>query len=466
VTQMISRKRWSLLAGCVLLMTMQLSAAAMDNDEDAGRDESWQIEKRQQWFVESRDLLAHPDASRLRASAVDELKRQNEMLAGTRTSSGEVWQELGPSSMNMVDWIMGRVAGRINAIAPLPGNDDVVYVGSAAGGVWKTTNAGLSWAPIFDQVGTLPIGAIAIDASAPSTVWVGTGDKNSSCGGYFGQGVYLSEDAGASWVARNGSGLGTMPLSIVNAVAIQPTDSNVILAGGSGTCNSGGGLSGAGVWRSTDKGMNWTKVLSNNVEDIVFVPGSATVYAGLTNVGVQKSVDGGATWTAASTGINASGSRLRLAMAPSDSSILYALVGSRLYRTDDGGTSWTLKNGSACEGQCTYNQTISVHPANPDTLLIGTIRAARSINAGTTITPLVSTWGSAQKVHQDTHVVRYSLIDPNRFWVGSDGGIWRTPISTSPSSTTSRSIPMMPISSSAGPRTTVHRGVAPACCGT
>jgi hypothetical protein len=428
VIQTISCKRWSLLAGSALLMTVSLSAAAMQDDETAGRDESWQIEQRQQWFVESRDLLAHPDASRLRAGAVDELKRQNEMLAGTRAASGEVWQEMGPSSMNMVDWIMGRVAGRINAITPLPGNDDVVYVGSAAGGVWKTTNAGLSWAPIFDEVGTLPIGAIAIDASAPSTVWVGTGDKNSSCGGYFGQGVYLSEDAGASWIARNGSGLGTMPLSIVNAVAIQPTDSNVILVGGSGTCNSGGGLSGAGAWRSTDKGLSWTKVLSNNVEDIVFVPGSSTVYAGLTSVGVQKSVDGGETWTPASTGINASGTRLRLAMAPSNSNILYALVGTRLYRTDDGGASWVLKNSgtSVCGGQCSYNQTISVHPGNPDTLLVGTILIARSTDAGVTITPLVSSWGSAQKVHQDTHVVRYSLIDPNRFWVGSDGGIWRS----------------------------------------
>jgi hypothetical protein len=426
VNRITSCKRWSLLAGCALLVTANLSVAASEDNEGAGRDESWQIQQRQRWFVASRDLLANPDASRFRASAVDELKRQNEILAGTRAANGEVWEELGPSSMNMVDWIMGRVAGRINAITPLPGNDDVVYVGSAAGGVWKTTNAGLSWTPIFDQVGTLPIGAITIDTSAPNTVWVGTGDKNSSCGGYFGQGVYLSEDAGASWVARNGSGPGAMPLSIVNAVAIQPTDSNVVLAGGSGTCNSGGGLSGAGVWRSTDKGLSWTKVLSNNVEDIVFVPGSSTVYAGLTNVGVQKSVDGGATWTAASTGINASGSRMRLAMAPSNSNILYALVGSKVFRTDNGGTSWTSQSAAACEGQCGYNQAISVHPTDPDTLLLGTIRVARSTNAGMTFTPLVSSWGSAQKVHQDTHVVRYSLIDPNRFWVGSDGGIWRS----------------------------------------
>lgn len=424
-------KQASVLVLALLSLAISLGAFAEDESEEGeGRDESWQIEQRQQWFVESRGLLDHPEAGKLRAAAAQDLKRQSELVDARHASVGEVWQEAGPSSMNMIDWIMGRVSGRLNAITPMPGNDDTVYVGSAGGGVWKTTNAGLSWSPIFDQVGTQPIGAITIDAGAPNSVWVGTGDKNTSCGGYFGQGVYLSEDAGATWQARNGSGLNTMPLSIVNAVAIQPTDSNVILVGGAGTCNSSGGLTGAGIYRSTDKGLTWLKVRSNNVEDIVFVPGTSTVYAGLIGLGVQKSTDGGATWTSATSGISLSGSRMRLAMAPSNSSILYVLTvsgsNSTLYRSDNGGTSWVQKNTAACEGQCTYNQAISVHPTDPDTLLLGTIRIARSTDAGATITPLVSSWGGGQKVHQDTHVVRYSLVDPNRFWVGSDGGIWRS----------------------------------------
>ncbi|OJY97069.1 MAG: hypothetical protein BGP25_12240 [Lysobacterales bacterium 63-13] len=243
--------------------------------------------------------------------------------------------------------------------------------------------------------------------------------------------MYLSEDAGATWQARNGSGINNMPLSIVNAVAIQPTDSNVILVGGSGTCNSNGGLSGAGIYRSTDKGLSWTKVRNNNVEDIVFVPGSATVYAALIGLGVQKSTDGGATWVDANSGVTVSGmSRMRLAMAPSNSNILYLLTGSnsasRIYRSDNGGGSWTQKNASACEGQCWYNQAIAVHPTNADTVLLGTIRIARSTNAGANFSYLVSGWGSSQKVHQDTHVVRYSQLDPNRMWIGSDGGIWRS----------------------------------------
>ena len=421
------RLAWPVLA--VLMTAMAVSPVAAEPEN--GREESWQIEQRQRWFEESRGLREHPEAARLRADAALELKRQRAALDPLRSARGESWQEIGPSSMNMVDWLMGRVAGRINAITPLPGNDNTVYVGSAAGGVWKTTNAGLSWTPLFDQVGTLPIGAITLDPTQSATVWVGTGDKNGGgCAGYFGQGVYLSEDAGANWVARNGSGVGAMPLSIVNAVAVQPTDGNVILVGGAGTCNASGSLSGAGVYRSIDKGLSWTKVLNNNVEDMLFVPGSSTVYAGLIGIGVQKSIDGGATWAPANTGISVSGSRMRLAMAPSDSNILYAMLGSgsgsSIYRTANAGGNWTLQSSNACEDQCTYNQTISVHPSNPDTLLLGTIRAARSTNAGVSFTPLTSTWGSAQAVHQDTHVVRYSSSNPNRFWIGSDGGVWRS----------------------------------------
>lgn len=416
-----SRLGWLLAA---LLPTLTIAAESASENP---REESWQIERRQRWFEESRGLREHPEAARLRAEAASTLKLQRLALDPLRSASGETWQEIGPSSMNMVDWIMGRVAGRLNAITPVPGDENTVYAGSAAGGVWKTTNGGQSWTPVFDQVGTLPVGAITLDPSQPGTVWVGTGDKNGGgCAGYFGQGVYLSEDSGSSWVARNGSGIGAMPLSIINAVAVQPTDGNVILVGGAGTCNAAGTLSGAGVYRSADKGLSWTKVLNNNVEDLLFVPGTATVYAGLIGVGVQKSVDGGATWVPANTGITVSGSRLRLAMAPSDSAVLYVLMGGKIYRSGDGGANWNLQNGSACEGQCGYNQTIAVHPTDPNTVLLGTIRVARSTDGGVGFTYLTSQWGTAQSVHQDTHVVRYSASNPNRFWVGSDGGIWRS----------------------------------------
>jgi PKD repeat protein len=397
-----------------------------DEKEHGPREESWQIEQRQRWFEETHALRTS-GATRERAKAAETLKAERRSKDPQLALRGESWEPVGPSSMTMTSWTMGKVSGRLNAVTPVPGNEDTVYIGAAAGGVWKTTNAGASWTPIFDQVGTLPIGAVTLDPANSNKVWVGTGDKNGGgCAGYFGLGVFLSTDAGATWNARNGAGASAMPLSIVNAVAVQPTDSNVILAGGAGTCDGTGALTGAGVFRSTDAGLTWARVLSNNVEDIVFLPGTNTVYAGLIGAGVSKSTDGGATWTSVSTGLNASGSRLRLALSPSDTSTLYALIGSRLYQTIDGGASWTQKNAGACEGQCTYNLTLAVHPTSPSTVLVGTIRHAKSTDSGATLTALTNDWGKTQSVHQDTHVVRYSTTNPNRFWVGTDGGLWRT----------------------------------------
>ena len=440
VKSMHGWRAWGALAGFLVLPAGAALASheeakhiedLMDNgaghEEGEGREESWQIEQRQLWFERTRGLRTNPDASRERAASVEALRQQRRSKDPAQELSGETWAPVGPSSMSMTDWIMGKVSGRLNAVTPVPGNEDTVYVGSAAGGVWKTTDAGANWTPVFDQVGTLPIGAVTLDPNNSNRVWVGTGDKNGGgCAGYFGQGVFVSEDAGASWTARNGTSGTDMPLSIVNAVAVQPTDSSVVLAGGAGTCGPTGALSGAGVFRSADGGLTWARVLSTNVEDLVFVPGTSTVYAGLINTGVSKSTDGGLTWTSVSTGLNPSGSRLRLAMSPSDSNTLYALIGTRLYRTTDGGTSWSQTNATACEGQCGYNLTLAVHPTDPSTILLGTIRHHRSTNGGTALTAMTSTWGTSQKVHQDTHVVRYSQTNPNRFWVGTDGGLWRT----------------------------------------
>jgi uncharacterized protein YgiB involved in biofilm formation len=390
------------------------------------RDDSYQIEQRRRWFIESRGLDREPNAQAERARAAHELGdqvRARSMMLGP----GEVWQPLGPSSMNMGSWVMGRVSGRTNVIVPHPTDENTVYFGAAAGGVWKTTNAGTSWTPLFDSVGTLPIGSIFVEPAVPNNVWVGTGDKNGGgCAGYFGQGVFLSQDGGSTWTAKNGSGTTAMPLSIVNAVAVQPTNTNVVLAGGSGTCSSTGALSGPGMFRTTDRGATWTRVLSVNVEDIVFVPGTATVYAAAPGSGVYKSTDGGATWTISISGMTVSGSRMRLAMAPGNSNVLYVLMGGNVYRSLDGAATWTLRSSAACEGQCTYNQAISVHPTNTDTILVGTIRPAMSTDGGATYTFLTTGWGSGQKVHQDIHVVLFSKTNGNRFWIGGDGGLWRT----------------------------------------
>lgn len=410
-----------LLAG-VTATTPMLAISADDK-----KNEGWRIEQRQKWVANVRGLATEPNAKNQREQEVRTLRAKSLQRSAIATAAGETWTEMGPSAMNMAGWAFGKVSGRSNAITADPSDDSIVYFGSASGGVWKTTNGGTSWTPMFDQVGTLPIGAITIDPANNSRVWVGTGDKNQGClGAYLGQGVSLSADGGLTWTQKNGSGASAMPLSIVNTIAVSSTNGNQVLAGGFGSCDANGSLSGGGIYRTADGGNSWTRVLTGMVEDMMFVPGTNTVFASVQGTGVYKSTDGGATWTNSSSGITAASGRMRLAMAPSNSQVMYALNGAKLFKTTNGGASWTTANSSACEGQCTYNQAISVNPTDPNKILVGSIRHAISTNGGTTLTYLTTSWGTGQKVHQDTHVLTWSKNNANRFWVGTDGGIWRS----------------------------------------
>ena len=409
------------------LLALMASTSVLPQTSVAKGDESDQIRKRQQWLQETRGLGDRGEAGRARHQAIQMLQVQAQQMRAQQLMAGEVWEEMGPSSMQMGNWVMGRVSGRPNSIAIDPTNDSIVYFGSAAGGVWKTTNAGQSWMPIFENVGTLAIGAITIEPGDRNRIWVGTGDRNGgACAGYFGQGVFFSADGGQTWQEKNGSGSTAMPLSVVNSVAIHSTNNQTVLVGGFGQCNESGQLVGAGAYRSSNGGSTWSKVLTGKVEDIIFVPGSSVVYATVSGVGVMKSVDAGATFTQSSQGLSVGTGRVRLAMAPSNSQVLYVLAGSQLFKSTNAAASWTRVNSNACEGQCTYNQAITVHPQQSDSILVGSIRFARSTNGGTSLQTLTSSWGGNQQVHQDTHVLVYSPTNPNRFYIGSDGGIWRT----------------------------------------
>ena len=389
-------------------------------------NEGWQIEQRRRWWIESRGLDKVRAAGQKRRGAVRTLRAQIARQASTSRAAGEVWRELGPSSMRMGDWTMGRVSGRINAITPHPTNDSIVYIGSANGGVWKSIDAGTSWTPTFADVGSQSIGALFVEPGNPQNVWAGTGDRNDGdCAGYLSEGVFLSSDGGNTWAARNNG----MALSVVTSMTTLPTNANVVLAAGFGErCNSGGDANG-GIYRSTDHGATWTQVMDRKVEDIVTVPGTSTVYASAPGSAVYRSSDGGSTWTPM--GVANTSSRLRLALSPSNPAVIYALSSTTLYRSDNAGDSWNLVSSTACDGQCSYNLALAVHPTNPMTVLVGAIRPRRSTDGGVKFNTLTSAWGSSQQVHQDTHVVRYSLNDPNRIWVGSDGGVWRSDNSAS-----------------------------------
>jgi hypothetical protein len=389
---------------------------------DKSRGEEEQIRKREEWFVQSRGLQQVKRPDLLRAQAVEELETAQRARESELELAGETWSSLGPVGMTMLNWTMGRVSGRVSesGIGVHPTDENTIYLGSASGGVWKTVNGGTSWTPIFDATGTLTVGSVAVDPANPTTVWVGTGEHGNSCTGYMGMGAFRSTDAGATFQARNGGG--TLQLSYIQSIALHPTDGQTVLVSGEGVCDSATKLAG-GVFRSTNGGGSWTKVLTGSGGDVLFDPGNPSLAYAALGGSIYRSTNGGSSWTSTTS----PGGRLRLAMAPSNTQTLYALgSGGGLYRTTNGASSWTTMNSSACEGQCTYNLSLDVHPTDPNRIIVGSIRFASSTNGGSTLTYLTTTWGSSQKVHQDTQCLRYSRTNGNRFWVGSDGGLWRT----------------------------------------
>src|SRR5262249_20574057 len=149
---------------------------------------------------------------------------------------------------------------------------NTLYLGAATGGVWKTTNGGSSWTPVFDSVGTLTVGALAVHPANGSVVWVGTGERQSTCAKYFGLGLFRSTDAGASFQARNGSGATALGLSYIASIAVHPTSTNTLLVSGDGFCQADGTKVAGGVYRSTNAGSTWQRVLTGSGSDVVYDP--------------------------------------------------------------------------------------------------------------------------------------------------------------------------------------------------
>ncbi|MDJ0839381.1 MAG: hypothetical protein QNK37_22875 [Acidobacteriota bacterium] len=400
---------------------------------DTGRPgEETRNKARHAWFAEQRGLNQIPKPGSLRRSALTHLARNPRKQRVTQPS----WISLGPDTADIFDWRMGQVAGRVSALAVHPSNKDILYLGTGSGGLWKTTDGGANWSPLFDEIGTLSIGSLLLDPADPETIWVGTGDHTQLCAGYFGMGLYVSTDGGANFTAKNGVKGSLLELSYIAAVA--KTTAGVLLAGGHAYCTEGNTEDG-GLFRSTDQGDNWTRVLDGSVGDIVTHPTDPNiVYAAVgrftaSENGIYRSQNAGLTWTRLENGIDFGSNvgRCRLAMAPSRADTLYALVNNlngvtSLFQTQDGGNTWQLRNADACEGQCWYNLCLAVDPTEAARLLVGSIRFAKSDDAGFSLVNQVDPWGSTQLVHQDVHALVYDPDEPNRYWIGTDGGLWRT----------------------------------------
>ena len=282
-------------------------------------------------------------------------------------------RNIGPAGMS----------GRVTAIDVVTEDPDIIYAGTASGGLWKSTSGGTKWTPIFDNESTASIGAVAIDPSNASVVWVGTGEgnpRNSLNGGY---GVFRSLDAGKTWTS-----MGLEKTRHIHRILIDPSDSNTVYVGAIGS--PWGAHKERGVYKTTDGGKTWKQVLFTNtlsgVGDMVMDPKNPNKLlvgmwehkrdpwffkSGGQGSGLYLTYDGGETWKKLSDkeGLpEGELGRIGLAIAPSNTDVIYALVEAKknaLYRSLDGGEKWEKMNDKEEIGNRPfYYSDLAVDPSN------------------------------------------------------------------------------------------------------
>jgi len=336
----------------------------------------------------------------------------------------------------------GGMSGRVTAIDAVHANPDIMYVGTASGGLWKSTSGGIKWEPIFEKEVTASVGAVAIQQSNPSVIWVGTGEgnpRNSLNGGY---GIYKSLDAGKSWTL-----MGLENTRHIHRVVIDPTNPNIVYAAAIGS--PWGEHPERGIFKTTDGGKSWKKILfANNktgAADLVMDPTNpnkliATLWehkrepwffkSGGTGSGLHITHDGGENWTKVT---EKEGfpkgelGRIGVAIAANKPNIIYALVEAKknaLYRSDDGGFKWKKINDKSDIGNRPfYYSEIYVDPQNENRVYSVYTYINVSEDGGKNFTQLMPAYGANNGVHPDHHAWWIHPTNGNFMIDGNDGGL-------------------------------------------
>lgn len=331
--------------------------------------------------------------------------------------------------------------GRTVAAAAVPGAPHTFLIGVNHGGVWRTTDAGRTWQPIFDDQPTGSIGALAVAPSSPTTIYVGSGEGLQRPDLSVGDGVYRSDDGGATWSHR-----GLADAQQIPAVAVDPHDPERVFVAALGHPYGANGT--RGVYRSLDGGSHWERVLWRNADtgamDVMLAPDDPrTVYAVLwaarqtpwegpggslvrsQDNGLWRSQDGGDTWRAIGEGLPGASQglgRIGIAIAPSRPARMYAVVGASrgagLYRSDDAGQHWELINSDPrlSERDGDFNE-VEVNPRDPDHIIVANVVAWTSHDGGRTFASLRGAPGG-----DDYHRVVFSPDDPHTLLLAGDQG--------------------------------------------
>jgi photosystem II stability/assembly factor-like uncharacterized protein len=328
-------------------------------------------------------------------------------------------------------------SGRIADVAVDPTNKKIWYVATAAGGVWKSVNAGLTFTPIFDGEGSFSTGAITIDPKNPNVIWVGSGENNAQRVVAYGDGVYKSIDGGRSW-----KNMGLKESEHIGRILIDPRNSDVVYVASQGPLWSKGGE--RGLYKTTDGGATWTRVLHvddwTGTNDVQMDPRNPDVLiastwqrqrrtccfvAGGPGSGIHRSIDGGKTWVKSQAGFPSGDiGRIGLAMSTVDPDVVYAIAEAAqgrggFFRSTNGGVSWERMCGYQTGGN--YYNEIFTDPVNVDRVYAVDVILQVTDDGGRNFRRV-----GEQKKHVDNHSVWIDPDDTEHLIVGNDGGVYET----------------------------------------
>ena len=341
-------------------------------------------------------------------------------------------RSIGPAGMS----------GRVTAIDAVYDEPEIIYAGTASGGLWKSTSGGINWEPVFDDQQVMSIGAVAIQQSNPDVVWAGTGEgnpRNSLNGGY---GIYRSLDAGRSWQL-----MGLEETRHIHRIIVHPTDPQTVYVGAIGS--PWGEHPERGVYKTIDGGKSWEKILfvdnKTGVADMVMDPSNPnkifvamwehrrkpwTFNSGGPGSGLFMTLDGGESWKELTSddGLPKGDlGRIGLAVSRSNPDRVYALIESKknaLYRSDDGGYTWrSINDKNEIGNRPFYYSEIYVDPSNENRIYSLFSRVNYSEDGGKSFTELMPANGATGAVHPDHHAWWIHPENPDFMIEGNDGGL-------------------------------------------